>query len=68
MVAGALFEAVHKVLGKSLRRLIHLPKNGRRPGTKKYSQTSSPSSRFPKNNTGRGLLVTIVDRVLVAFP
>ena len=35
VVAGALFEAVHKVLGKNLRRLIHLPKNGRRPGTGK---------------------------------
>jgi hypothetical protein len=68
MVAGALFEATHKVLGKSLRRLIHLPKNGRRPSTKKYSETSSPSSRFPKNNSCSGLLVTIVDRVLVAFP
>jgi len=67
LVAGALYEAIHKILGKSLHRLIPLPRNGRHPGTKKYSETSSPSSRFPKNNPSRGLLVTIVDRVLVGY-
>ena len=67
LVAGALFEAIHKVLGKSLRRLIHLPKNGRRPGTQKCSKTSSQSSPLRKHNSGRGLLLTIVERVLVSY-
>jgi hypothetical protein len=31
MVAGALYGAIHKILGEHLKKIIHLPRNGRRP-------------------------------------
>ena len=69
MVAGALYEAIHKILGKSLHRLIPLPRNGRHLATQKYSKTSSPSSHFRKNQARQfgkavgvtGLVLTKVD-------
>ena len=68
MVAGALYELIHKMLGGLLRKQVLLPRQGRRPAhAPKLARISSPSSRPRKPAPINPLLVTILDRVTVRY-